>query len=43
MLGVLTLFWVSPFTLALLHQLGANAMLVAATVQWQRVGSAQRG
>jgi len=43
MLGVLTLLWASPFTLALLHQLGAIAMLAAATVQWQRVGSAQRG
>jgi len=31
MLGVLTLLWVAPLPLALLHQLGAIAVLVAAT------------
>jgi heme a synthase len=31
MLGVLTLLWAAPFALALLHQLGAIGVLVAAT------------
>jgi cytochrome c oxidase assembly protein subunit 15 len=43
MLGVLTLLRAAPFSLALLHQLGAIAVLVAATVHAQRLNSAQRG
>jgi cytochrome c oxidase assembly protein subunit 15 len=43
MLGVLTLLKAAPFALALLHQLGAIAVLVAATVHWQRLSTAQRG
>jgi cytochrome c oxidase assembly protein subunit 15 len=43
MLGVLTLLRAAPFTLALLHQFGAIAVLVAATAHTQRVYSARRG
>jgi heme a synthase len=43
MLGVLTLLWAAPVALALLHQFGAIAVLVAATVHWQRLHAAQRG
>jgi cytochrome c oxidase assembly protein subunit 15 len=37
LLGVVTLLWVSPLPLSLLHQAGAVAVLVAATVQLARV------
>ncbi|HXM31960.1 MAG TPA: COX15/CtaA family protein [Xanthobacteraceae bacterium] len=43
MLGVLTLLWAVPFVLALAHQFGAVAVLVAASVHGQRLSSAQRG
>jgi heme a synthase len=43
MLGVLTLLWAAPLALALLHQVGAIAVLVAASVHVQRLNSAQRG
>jgi cytochrome c oxidase assembly protein subunit 15 len=43
MLGVLTLLWAAPFSLALSHQFGAIAVLVAAAVHAQRLNSAQRG
>jgi cytochrome c oxidase assembly protein subunit 15 len=43
MLGVLTLLRAAPFTLALLHQFGAIAVLVAATAHTQRVYSARGG
>jgi len=43
MLGVFTLLWAAPFAFALLHQLGAIAVLVVATVHWQRLNPAQRG
>ena len=42
-LGVLTLLQMAPLGLALAHQLGAILVLVAATVHWQRINSAQRG
>ena len=42
MLGVLTLLWAAPFALALLHQLGAIAVLATAAVHWQGL-NAQRG
>lgn len=37
MLGVITLLWVSPLWLSLLHQAGAVAVLVAATVHLARM------
>jgi len=43
MLGVLTLLTAAPFALALAHQFGAVAVLVAATVHVAPLFSAQRG
>jgi len=43
MLGVLTLLKAAPLALALLHQFGAIAVVVAATVHWQRTGAAAPG
>jgi cytochrome c oxidase assembly protein subunit 15 len=43
MLGVLTLLWAVPFSLALAHQFGAVAVLVAATVHAEPLISAHRG
>lgn len=37
MLGVLTLLKAAPFALALSHQFGAIAVLIAATTHWQRM------
>lgn len=41
-LGIVTLLWVAPFTLALLHQLGAVIVLVAATRHLSLVFSPKR-
>ena len=43
MLGVLALLWAASLSLALLHQLGAIAVLAVATVHGQRLNSSQRG
>jgi heme a synthase len=40
MLGVLTLLWTAPFALALLHQAGAVAVVVAATRHLAVLGKA---